>query len=161
MDASRHSQDLINAWFTEQQKLLTNWMAAMQGLGGGQGARAWRESLETWQRSVETTLDAQNEWIRRWNEAMRAPEGVPPQVSASFQQAQELLQRWTDAQRDLWRSWFDVMKELQPGGERDTAGDAGQSMMRIWQDATQRVIDAQTAWVRRWMPGPGSPGDER
>jgi hypothetical protein len=153
MDEGKQSEDVIKRWAELQQKLLTSWLDTVRNLGGEQSAKVWSETLEAWQQSINQTMDTQANWARNWAETFAAAEGAPEGVREQVRRGQEVLQLWTDAQKELWQNWFKSMKTVLPAMESGSAAGAGQNMAQIWQDMGQKMIDAQAEWVRRWTGG--------
>jgi gas vesicle protein len=153
MTSEQQTQDTFAAWAAAQQKLMQSWMDTVRGFTGGTGAALWNQTLDAWQRSVRQTMDAQNEWLRRWTESLSAGAGASQETQDRVREGQEMLQRWADAQRELWDGWFQVMRSLGSSTEPDSVVRVGQSMAQMWLGTTQRLMESQAEWVRRWMPG--------
>jgi hypothetical protein len=156
MDASSRAQDLMRGWITAQQQLMTSWMDAMRTVSGGQSTGTWGDFVGAWQQSVTQGLDMQAEWVRNWAQGLTATEGTPEQMRAQIRAGQEMLENWNRAQRELWQNWFEALKNANAGADTGNMAQMGQNWQQAWTDSMQRLVDTQTAWARRWMPGIGS-----
>jgi hypothetical protein len=153
MDASQPSEQLFRTWAQSQQQLLTNWLDTVRSLGGSPGSQVWGKTMETWQTAVQQTLDAQAQWTREWSETLLTTPGIPEDLRERVRQGQQELQRWTDAQRQLWQSWFDMIKGVGLGEASTTGAQTGQNLAQIWTETAQKMIDAQSQWIRLWTTG--------
>lgn len=155
MDTSSQIEDVMRAWITAQQQLMTGWMDTMRGLSAGQGSTGWSDFVTAWQQSVTQGLDMQADWFHRWSEGLVATEGIPEPVREQIRTGQEMVQTWTRAQKELWQNWFEAMKSASPATDTGTMARAGQNMQHMWGEVMQGMIDTQTAWTRRWMTAMG------
>lgn len=150
MDPNRSGANLLKMWADTQQKLLTNWLDTVRRFGGTPSMEVWRQTVEAWEKSVKETLDAQAQWSRDWTATLNSARGTPEELSGLIQQGQEQLQRWIVVQQQLWQGWFDIVKSINLAMEPGTGAQAGQNLLQIWQDATYKMINAQTTLVRQW-----------
>ena len=153
MAESRPSANLIKTWADTQQQLLTNWFDTMRGLGGMPSLATWRQTVEAWQKSVKETLDVQAEWTRNWTETLATAPGTPEELRSLIRQGQEQMQRWIDAQRQIWQVWFDIVKDINVAMESGTGVPTGKDLVQIWQDAVSKMINMQSSLVRQWTTG--------
>jgi len=75
---------------------------------------------------------------------------LPEQASASVDKFQEMAQRWSTTQEELWAKWFEMLKGMDFSQPSDQISEAFQNPMKAWQDATQKVLDAQADWMKIW-----------
>ena len=148
MSQSNSSESLINTWAQTQQKLLTNWLDTIQRFSGTAGPELWTKTVEAWQTSVKQTLDAQEEWIRRWTETLANTSGVSQEVLDLARQGQEQQLRWIDAERQLWQSWFNIVRDINFRPEPGTSPQA--AMIQLWQESAHKMIDTQASLVKHW-----------
>jgi len=150
MSESKSTESLIKTWAETQQKLLTNWLDTMRRSGGAPGPELWTKTVEAWQTSVKETLDAQAEWTREWTETLAKAKGTPEELRELARQGRDLFQRWTDAERQLWQGWFNVVKDINLRLEPATGAKAGTDMIQLWQESAHKMIDTQAALVQHW-----------
>lgn len=161
MSESKSSENLLNTWAEAQQKLLTNWLDTVQRFSGTQSPEIWTRTVEAWQASVKQTLDAQEEWLRQWSESLANTQEVPQELQDLTRQGQQQMQRWIDAQRQLWQNWFNIVKDINLKVEPGTGAQAGSNMLQLWQETAQKMMQTQTAFARQWTSGfPGSKTNE-
>jgi hypothetical protein len=154
MSEDKSSENLIKVWAETQQKLLTNWLNTVRSFGGTPSFELWTKTVEAWQASVKETLDARTQWMHNWTETLANAKGTPEELRALAKQGREALQRWTEAEHQLWQGWFNIVKDINFRVEPGTGAQAGKDMIQIWQEAAHKMLDAQSAWVRRWTePG--------
>jgi hypothetical protein len=151
MDQSRPGEQLIRMWAETQQMLLRNWLDTLRGLGGAQHA-VRSKTVETWQAAVQETLEAQTQWTREWTATLLTTEN-PEELRERAQQGQEVLQRWIEAQRQLWQGWFEMVKGIDRAMEPATGVLVGQNPVQIWYGTAQKMFEAQAAWIRQWTTG--------
>jgi len=148
MSESKSTESLIKKWAETQQKLLTNWLDTMRRSGGAPGPELWTKTVEAWQTSVKETLDAQSEWTREWTETLAKAKGTPEELRELARQGRDLFQRWTDAERQLWQGWFNIVRDINFRPEPGTNPQA--AMIQLWQESAHKMIDTQAALVQHW-----------
>ena len=153
MSDKKTDEGLLKAWAESQQKLLTSWLETMRRLGGAPTLELWTKTVDAWQSSVKETIDARTEWARQWTETLTNARGTPEEIRKLAQEGREQLQHWTEAERDLWQSWFNAVREINFRPELEAGAQAGKDLMQLWQDTAHKMIDAQAALVRRWTGG--------
>jgi hypothetical protein len=150
MSEQESGENLIKVWAETQQKLLTNWLDTVRGFGGTPSLELWTKTVEAWQTSVKETLDARARWMQAWTETLATAQGTPEELRALAKQGREALQRWTEVERQLWQSWFNIVKDINFRIEPGTGAQAGRDLVQTWQEAAHKMIDTQADWVRRW-----------
>lgn len=148
MSESKSSENLIKTWAETQQKLLTNWLDTVRRFSGAPGPELWTKTVEAWQASVKETLDAQAQWTREWTETLANAKGTPEEMRELARQGRDLFQRWTDAERQVWQSWFNIVRDI--NFRPETGVGPQTSMIQLWQESAHKMIDTQTALVRYW-----------
>jgi len=148
MSESKSTESLIKTWAETQQKLLTNWLDTVRSFSGAPGPELWSKTVEAWQASVKETLDAQEKWTREWTETLAKTKGTPEELRELAQQGRDLFQRWTDAERQIWQSWFNIVKDINFRPESGTSPQA--AMIQLWQESAHKMIDTQASLVQHW-----------
>lgn len=153
MSDKNTEENVVKNWGETQQKLLTDWLDTLRKFGGAPTLELWRKTVDTWQTSVKETIDARAEWTRQWTETLAKAKGTPEELRELEKEGREQLQHWTEAERDLWQSWFSAVREInfrpEPGAGSQTAGD----LIQLWQDTANKMINTQADLVRRWTGG--------
>lgn len=157
MDWSKQTEDIFKSWTEAQTKMWNDWLKAMQGFGGSPSSQVWGKTVEAWDESIKKTLDAQVEWTQRWAESFTTSKGAPKEMGEWAKQGEDMIKRWTDTQRQLWASWFAIVKKLDPSAagvgvdwDRD-----GRKFLQGWQEAIQKALDTQAESVRQWTEAQG------
>jgi hypothetical protein len=164
-------EQMMKTWAEAQRQLLTNWLDTVRAAGGAGAmpdAKVWNQTVDSWRTAVMNTLDSQAIWTRTWIDSMLKAPGTPDAVQEMMRAGAGNIERWAEAQRQLWQSWFDVMKETAKGATQAStrgkaaAGQAAQTgeegLVDLWAATTRSLLDAQTDWVRRWSDTFGGGG---
>ena len=136
MSDKNTEENVVKNWGEMQQNLLTDWLDTLRSLGGTPTLELWRKTVDTWQSSVKETIDARAEWTKQWTETLAKAKGTPEELREMVREGREQLQHWTEAERDLWKGWFDT-----------------EDLIQLWQDSATRMINTQADLVRRWTGG--------
>src|SRR5437764_11091751 len=112
MADTKIGEKLVKTWADTQQKLLTDWLNTVRGFGGAPTLELWKKTVDAWQSSVKETLDTQAEWTRQWTEMLANAKGTPEEMGELARQGREQLQRWVEAERELWQGWFKIAREI-------------------------------------------------
>ena len=153
MNDKNTSESMLKTWSETQQKLLTDWLDTLRKLGGTPTLELWRKTVDTWQYSVKETVDARAEYTRQLTETLANAKGTPEEFRELAREGREQLQHWTEAERDLWKGWFNVAREINFRPEPGAGAQAGKDLLQLWQESTHKMIDAQAALIRRWTGG--------
>jgi len=153
MSTKNADDSLLKSWAEAQQKLLTDWLDTLRKFGGTPTMELWKTTVDAWQNSVKATLDAQTEWTNQWIEVLNSAKGTPEELQGLVRQGREQLQQWTEAERDLWQNWFNIVRELNFKPEIGDRQQIGNNLVQLWQDSAYKMIDAQAHFVRRWTTG--------
>ena len=147
------NETILKTWSETQQKLLNDWLDTLRKLGGTPTLELWRQTVDTWQNSVKETVDARAEYTRQLTETLAKAKGTPEEFRELAREGREQLQHWAEAERDLWKGWFDVAREINFRPEPGTGAQAGKDLVQLWQESTHKMIDAQAELIRRWTGG--------
>src|SRR6266700_3509996 len=82
---------------------------------------------------LKTWAEAQQKLLTDWLDTLRRLGGTPT--------------------RELWPSWFNIVRHLNFRPEPGAGAQAGRDLVQLWQDSARKMIDAQAALVRRWTGG--------
>jgi len=153
MDWSEQAQEMMQAWAATQQKMWSGWLESVQGAGQSPGPELWSKTIDAWEQSVKETLDAQAEWTQKWAEQVQAVEGAPEDVNRLAKDGQEMMDRWNEAQRQLWQQWFDVLRKAASTDVLSSQSSEGQKILQAWQETAGRAMEKQMEWATAWMQG--------
>jgi hypothetical protein len=153
MAEKKTNEGPLKTWAESQQKLLTDWLETLRKLGGTPTLELWTKTIDAWQSSVKETIDARAEWSRQWSETMANAKGTPEELRELASNGREQLQHWAEAERDLWQSWFNIVRNINFRPESGAGTQAGRDLVQLWQDSAHKMIDAQASLVRRWTGG--------
>jgi hypothetical protein len=153
MSDKNTNESLLKTWSESQQKLLTDWLDALRKLGGTPTMELWTKTMDAWQSSVKETLDARAELTHQWTEALSNAKGTPEEFRELAHEGREQLQNWAEAERELWKGWFNIAKDINFRPEPGAGAQVGKDLVQLWQDSAHKMIDAQASLVRRWTGG--------
>lgn len=148
-------EQMMKAWADAQRQVLTNWLDTVRTAGSAgvvPDAKVWNSTVDSWRTAVMNTLDAQAIWTRTWIDSMSKAPGIPDEMQTLMREGRENIEHWADAQRQLWQSWFDLMKETGKSEARGkaAANQSGETLIDLWSSTAHSLLDAQSEWVRRW-----------
>jgi hypothetical protein len=136
----------VDRWLETQR----SWWATVIGIDAATPAAAKREAVETWRQSTRSVVDAQAGVLLSL-------------LSEQADEAEQLLRRWTDAQRELLYGWLAVSGGSGKPGQ--SVQDAGQQMVESLRKAAEELVNSQAQWAKAWTeaqadarPQPSSPG---
>ena len=69
MDWSNQSQDMFKSWSETQKKMWESFNNSMSNFQGSPDQKMWEQTLATGQKAIETTLNAQTDWAKKWVES--------------------------------------------------------------------------------------------
>ena len=151
-DWTQQTQQITQSWIDAQKTVWDNWLGFSKQFDTTQTTDVWSKSISLWEEAVQKTLEAQVDWTRVWADRVKGVTGVSTEMTDLLRQYQELTTRWCEAQQQVWESWFSLLRSMKPG---QTGGDLfkeGQKVLTTWQETTQKLIDAQGEWAKRWGP---------
>ncbi len=160
MDWNEQMQKTMQSWAETQQKMWSSWLQSIEQLGKAPGGDLWDKTLDTWQQSVNKTLDAQAEWTQAWIGGVKEIEGAPKEVNDWAKDGQAMMSRWNEAQRELWEQWFEVLRKARPEAALGRAR-GGEDIIHAWQDTARKAMDTQMQWATAWMGGGSGKGPSK
>jgi hypothetical protein len=96
------------------------------------------QALAAWHQGMRMVGDAQSEMFERVLSA--AP-------NAEFR---ELVERWTDAQREMLTGWRALGERAGAAAGLRDLQEAGAGMTQSLRDAAERLVEAQGQWAKAW-----------
>lgn len=151
MNWAKQSEEMMKAWTDTQKKMWDNWLDTMQKAAGqNQVAEMWQKTVDTWEQTVNSTLDAQAEWTKMWADSLDIKADMPKEVTDWAKQAQDMTKNWGETQRQMWQGWFDLVKKADAPKMAEAWGEEGQKAFSTWQESAQKMMDAQMEWAKKW-----------
>jgi len=140
-------------WVRQQQQLMTDWLDSMKSIGGSSAKPDWRQAADIMEQQVDSALDAQKRSLRAVAEQMAAVEGAPREIRDAVKQLEDGIERWAEIQRDVWRVWFDMLRDASPKPEKP-----GETMLKSWEDMAKQTLSIQEQWLSNWAESPLASG---
>jgi hypothetical protein len=155
MDWTKQTGEMLKTWSETQKKLWDNWLETVQqGASKSQGTEIWQATINTWEETVKSMLEAQNEWVQTWARSFdTAKLDLPKELKEWADQAQDMMKQWSEAQQQLWQSWFEMIKQVNPARMSGDWGTESQKMYQTWQESALKMMEAQKEWVKMWAAG--------
>ncbi len=131
---------MVHTWTDAQQRVWSTWLRTMQGIGKAPTPDLRGTILDTWQDSINQTLNAQSQWIEKWVESLDEVESTPEAVKDWVGQSQNALMHWNKAQQELWERLFDVLRKAEPEATVLSIENQGMEVFRVWQESVHSLM---------------------
>jgi hypothetical protein len=151
MDWVKQNEAMFNAWTDTQQKMWETFSESVAGFGKSPSEKMWMQTIKAGEELVKNSLTTQAEWMNSWSENFKSMDGIPEQATQAVAQFQEMTERWTATQEELWSAWFEMLKKLDPSQIAGSWTEMPRNPFQVWQDSTKMVMDAQMEWAKTWM----------
>lgn len=151
IDWTKQTEEALQSWADAQKQLWSGWVdAAGQQVNQTQLTDTWRKAVDTWEEAVKNGLKAQDEWSRTLSENMAAVPNVPKDIQVWANQTQEVGAHWNTAQKDLWESYFGMVRKAVPVKALGTVEAENQKLFDTLQAAVEKITAAQSEWGQMW-----------
>jgi hypothetical protein len=150
MDWMKQAEDIFKTWTETQKTMWDEWIKTTQSFGKSQATDSWKRTVDSWEESVNKSLQLQMEWSKLWAESFTSAKGTPKEFQEWARQGQEMMMRWAETQMQLWTAWFDMVKRLDPktvGGNPEKDSD---KFLHLWQENLKNLLNVQAEWGRIW-----------
>ena len=104
--------DVGKKWFAAQVTLSQNWVEGMQGLDQFKPDLIWGKTVETYQASVQETLDAEVASTRIWFEEVVPFKDLPEPAVDLMKQMQGMTEKVTETQQVFADNWFNLLRQV-------------------------------------------------
>lgn len=151
MDWTARAEEILRTWTDVQRKMWESWHDAMRSAGTAQSTEAWKETIAIWSEAVNRALQAQVEWTKFWTDSMTTGSTTPTEVAEWSQRIIDIMKSWAETQTQLSERWFETMKQADPTTmAAPWDSKEAQKVVQDWQEATQKLLEAQMGWLRIW-----------
>ncbi len=148
---TKQTEDVLRTWADTQKKLWGSWLEfAEQQTAQAPIADTWRKTVDAWEAAVKSGLQAQLDFARSVSDQVAAVKDVPKDVRDWSEQTQQLGARWNSAQKQLWESYFEMVRKAAPGSIVGRFDEENQKLFKVWQEAVEKIAAAHSAWARTW-----------
>lgn len=147
MEWAKQSEEMLKTWTETQKKMWDECMRTVQGFGKSPSTEVWQKIVDSWNQTIQKVLDTQVEGARVWAENLTTAKGTPQETAEWAKQGQDLITRSTETQKQLWGSWFEVVKKFDASNMMNWPRD-GQKFLQSWQETIQKALDTQAEWLR-------------
>ena len=147
MEWAKQSEEMLKTWTEAQKKVWDDCMKALQGFGKSPSTEVWGKTVNTWNQTIQKSLDAQVEGARQWVKNFTTAKGTPQETAEWAKQGQEMTTRLMETQKQLWETWFEFVKKLDVSNMMNWTRD-GQKFIQSWQETIQEAFEAQAESLR-------------
>lgn len=161
MNLNEQLQSMVKEWTQMQQNVWSGLLGSIQQTGQSPTPELWQKTIDTWQEAVTKTLDGQHESMRLWAGSFKDLEGAPDQMQQWAKQGQEMVERWSETQNQLWSSWFETLGKTVPATMAGTTATGGPEMLKAWQDSARKAMEGQMEWATAWAQGKAGEAGKR
>ena len=157
---TKQAEEMFKAWGDAQKNMMEKWVENVKSFSGMQDPELWNQTINTWEETAKNSFNSQAEWMQGWIERFKEVEGLPEQALTLVDRFQEMGERWKETQGQIWDKWFEMLKDFDPTQTTDKWLDASKQPIQAWQQATQKLLDAQSEWFNIWTGGGEKPKEE-
>lgn len=129
---------MMDAWSDTQHKLWETWVDTLEQMGQAPTPELWRETIGAWEKTLEETQESQLAASLMWADSLLARDDAGPYAADWARRSMRLVQTWNEAQMELWRNWFDTLREASPG----TLPASGEDIIKAWQDSAREAVES-------------------
>jgi len=148
---TKQTEEFVRTWAETQKKLWGGWVElAEQQTGRAPLAETWRKTVDAWEAAVKSGLQAQLDLARTVSDNVAAVKDVSRDVREWSEQTEQLGARWNAAQKQLWESYFQMVRKAVPGTLVGRLDEENQKLFRVWQESVDKIAAAHSAWARTW-----------
>jgi hypothetical protein len=156
---TKQMEEMFQSWNEAQKNLMESWRESWKKLGFPQDTEIWEKSIQTWQETVEKSMQSQQDWTNSWIENLSSMEGMPDAAAKSAERFREMSDQWMKTQSDLWGNWFEMLKSFDTSSLTGNWMEMFKDPLKVWQNATERVLESQSTWLNTWL-GTKEEGEE-
>lgn len=143
-DWTEQITELQRSWVTQQQQLMQEWLGSLKNMGDSSLRANWRKAADVMEQQVRSALDAQTRSLLACVDNLEKVDGMPDEATQVLTQTRANIERWAAVQGDIWKVWFDTLRETAPAPQTP-----GEALMEQWEDLVKKTISIQDNWLSR------------
>ena len=132
----------------QQQQLLSGWFGNLQTTGTNIPQNVWRQAIDTLEQQVNGVLATQQQSFNALLKTLGQAGNASPEITQWQPQAAAGISFWMSMQQQLWKMWFDMLRNATPAKQ-----EPGEMLAKNWQDMVQQAVDMQQQWLTSWTGG--------
>lgn len=132
----------------QQQKMLAGWFGNLQKTGTNTPKNVWRQAIDTLEQQVHGVLETQQQSFKALLKTIDQSGNASPEITQWEQQATAGMSFWMNMQQQLWKTWFDILRNASPAPR-----EPGEVLAQNWQDMVQQAMAMQQQWLSTWTGG--------
>lgn len=158
MSVNPDVEKLMDAWWEFPNRLLESWQGAVKEGLSPPWDRVYGRALDAAESMTHTGLRTQADWLRLCIDGMRSGTEDPTIRDRWAEQAQALMDGWTEVCRQVASSGFQMLKELGPFPWSSIAAGGAQAVMQgapgiqLMQDMLRNTMRLQRVWALLFLP---------
>lgn len=134
--------EMQRAWVAQQQELLNDWLGTLKSSQGDSLRATWRKAADVMEQQMASALQAQEESLMKTVANLEEVDGVPEAVATHVEQLRTTIGRWAEVQREIWRVWFEMVREAAPAPKTPV-----ETMVESWEEMAKRTMAIQQKWL--------------
>jgi hypothetical protein len=147
VEATKQAERAVKAWTDTQIKVWESWFDTIQASTTGRSGvweQARKATIDSLEKSVVNTLDAQAELSHVLVESLQSIWSKAEDAAdrARLAEIDAVTKQATQAQKQLWSSWFDVAKKL----DTTQLASGWEKALDAWQQAVRKALETQAQW---------------
>ena len=146
MTSQADIQKTLQSWADFQKSTWDNWLESLEKGKGATPDALWSGGLERWKESVEKTLDYQADSLKTWAKSLEENENAPAEMKKWAADGVAMVEGWVNAERDLWKQWFDLISSAPGAG-----GNPMQVTTDQWRQFGEKMLEMQSNLSAAWM----------
>lgn len=150
MNYTKQAEKMFSNWNEMQKQALNNWQNFLQSdMNSFSPTELWQKSLQAWEETVHKSVATHAELMDVWVSSLKEQENVPAEFVQWAEQTQSMHAQFAENQDKLWKSWFELMKKVQPDQAVSSLEEESRKAYKVWQESFQKIIEAQSNWVEK------------
>lgn len=112
MNAVNHYVEVGQKWVDGQIKIGQGWFESIRGLEQYDPSLIWGKTVEAYQASIQSNLDAEIAGTKIWFEEVMPVNTLPEAAVGLVKQMQDITAEVTKTQQTAVDNWFSLLKQI-------------------------------------------------
>jgi hypothetical protein len=151
MNQSKQFNTPLEAWLQFQEQLWDSWLSKTQLSPNIMKDQLYSNQIKLMEELINCSLRAQSDWVRSYTKGLGHETGASIAIAQWAEQNVAMSKMWTNAQKQVWDTWFNALKLLKPIQGIDKGADSASHMFQGFQDVTKKALEAQSEWMSQWL----------
>ena len=143
------SESLQQLWGNQQQ-FFSHWFQPPGNNSENTGGQMYDEAVEIWENTVSECLAVQASWSELVRASIQQQEQIPAPLRQTLIQAQSVNDTWRESRKQLWKNWFELMKNNNPQQFSGLFNATDAEAVPFWQESLQSFVDNNMKLLQPW-----------